>query len=113
LTGGYIIQQVTVMLPGGWSLNYWEAWQVYAGNTYTVLHMEGWPYDDLLQAAGVHGTSFSTSARYYDNINLPSTFINGNCSTFGGSLPSTTMNPNLPTNTATPPVVRSWTNTGP
>jgi RHS repeat-associated protein len=117
--GGYIIQEIidnVVHRDGNGNIidqltyHYWEAWQVPAGSTQTTLSKYN-SYDDKWLDAGYvgHGSvAVSGSARFYENTSLPSSFVADNPKTNAGILPSTTINPNLPTSRATAPVDRNY-----
>lgn len=120
-TGGWIVQEVrlsaNVVAPTGAPIlqvpntTYWEAWEVLPFSTRPTTR--GFTLaDDTLgvsnPAPGEYGyASWTTSAAYYDGLQLPSTFAPGNVP-FAGSLPSTYENPHLSTTNATEPVIRSF-----
>jgi RHS repeat-associated protein len=111
-TGGPIIQQITVTdASGNQVLNYWEAWQVPQNSQFTTYHAQdlqtGLLQDDTFGHAD-SGSTVTASAVFYPGQTLPSTFQPGNV-VQAGILPSTTTQPSLPTNNASPPVIRTWT----
>jgi hypothetical protein len=91
---------------GNQTSKYWEAWQVPAKSEFTIYHPID-NNDDTFSDFG--GTKVNASARFYEALQLPSSFIPHNPNTFAGELRSTTMAPNLPTDNATTPVDRTWT----
>ncbi|MEJ1974198.1 MAG: RHS repeat-associated core domain-containing protein [Lacunisphaera sp.] len=123
--GGWIVQHITVGFnvtdssgkpvthpadSGKW--NYWEAWQVGPGGKVTTYAATGDVYDDMYRISGAgpgtRGTvTFTGEARFYEGLNLPSSFVPNNPNTYAGILPATTVDPKLPTNNATPPVDHS------
>ena len=120
--GGYIVQEVigqyivekngqTTVIP----YHFWEAWQVLPGSKVPTTATNGANNglcDDLFRNnppdnSKGHDQVFA-QARFYEGIELPASFVPHNPNTFAGSLPSTPINPNLPTEGATPPVKRKW-----
>ncbi len=111
--GGWIVQQIDMTLSDGTSQTYWEAWQVAPNSTVTTLTaanpsanspMANLPIDDTFEGA----KSITASARFYEGLNLPSSFVQGSVPYATG--PRTTRkNPCLSIGSATPPVNRSWT----
>ena len=106
--GGQIIQHTTTTDPSGKQTgNFWEAWQVPANSKFTTYHGTFANIDDVYSDPA--GTTVHSEARFYEGQNLPDSFKPNNPNTSAGDLPSTTENPNLPTNNATDPVERTWT----
>ncbi len=110
-SGGWIVQEITVTGMGSLagSLHYWEAWPVDFGAT--APHAGPMNYDDRFsipsQPDGSSGSyEIHASARYYDNISLPKDFVAGSVPQAGG-LRATTVDPHLPSASATPVVSRS------
>lgn len=87
-------------------IQYWEAWKVNSGSAFTTYKNIA-PYDDQF-IGGPKGNKVSASARFYEGLALPSSFIPNNRATWAGVLPATNVNPRLPTLDATPPVNRTW-----
>jgi hypothetical protein len=101
--GGYIVQHIT--FPP--YLDYWEAWDVPPHSQYTNQHANKQIFDDYF-LPWIHSGTVRAEARFYEGLQLPAAFITPNPNTFAGALPSTTQDPQLPTNNATPPVIREW-----
>jgi hypothetical protein len=110
--GGYVVEHVTRHRVGARTadgapitppeVSYWVAWAVIAGAQGTTPSAE-----DFTPAVppGSSGTdTILATARFYEGLTLPSTFAAGN-SPYAGPYPSTTVDPNLSTGTATLPVV--------
>jgi RHS repeat-associated protein len=98
--GGYIVQKIHYSTASA-NMTYWEAWSVAPGAQTTTLVAGGFGYDDSWLGAGtsLFGTESWTvagTAGFYEGLALPSTFIPYNPDTWAGSLPSTTIDPNLP-----------------
>jgi len=107
-SGGWIVQNVTINdASGKQTYNYWEAWQIPAGSQITNYAITGDINDD--EFVGASGSKFNAEARFYEGLQLPSSFQPNNPATAAGILPSTTVNPKLPTDNATEPVDRTWT----
>lgn len=105
--GGWIVQEITATNPDGTpDRHFWEAWRVSVGSTVTIYN-GSFAYDDKFRAPS--GETVLGSARFYEGLSLPSTFIPNNKDTYARILPSTTINPNLPLNNATAPLYRLWT----
>lgn len=105
-TGGWIVQENRGSDASGKSWHYWEAWRVEAGYQVTIYNAFV-SFDDVF--GGDNNDKVSAEARFYEGLQLPSSFIPNNPNTFAGLLPSTDVNPNLPTTNATAPVDRTWT----
>jgi hypothetical protein len=115
---GYIIQDMIISDSDGGSVHYWEAWRVDPGSTVTTFAAAGFRWDDGYTYSGsLPGSSGSIiwngSARFYEGLNLPSTFVPGGAGKPPGMLPATTIDPELPTSTwrATSPVKRTLNDT--
>ena len=108
--GGWVVQQITLTDSAGkQALEYWEAWQVPAGSEFTTYHGTGNGSDDTFSAGILPHFTATASASFYEGLELPDSFIKNNPNTSAGSLRSTTINPNLPKNSATDSVNRTWT----
>jgi len=107
--GGYVIQAIQIASPGVPSQAFWEAWPVMPGTMSTMYSF----YDPLPDDTFMNhpGQTVTASAQFFENYTLPSTFYT-NPAAGSGTLPSTTVNPNLPTQMGTPPVNRTWTQGG-
>jgi len=108
--GGYIVQEVTTTDSAGrQTYHYWEAWKVPKGSNRTDSRKRGFDYDDMFSDPS--GTTVHASARFYEGLLLPSSFVPNNTDprTDAGLLPSTADDPHLPTDNATAPVDRTWT----
>jgi hypothetical protein len=106
--GGQIIQHLTTTDASGKQTgDFWEAWQVPANSKFTTFHGSYGNIDDVFSDPS--GTTVHAEARFYEGLNLPDSFQPKNPDTSAQDLPSTTENPNLPTNNATDPVDRTWT----
>jgi RHS repeat-associated protein len=104
--GGEIVQQIsTYDKSGKREYTYWEAWSVPKGSKFTSYYPD--PKDDIFR--DYSGNRTDASARFYEGLKLPSSFLSNNPGTYAGILPSTGANPNLPTSNATAPVDRTWT----
>ena len=107
-SGGYIVQEITTTnASGNQTYHYWEAWQVSKGSKGTIYKDQGYNYDDMFRDPS--GTTVNGSARFYEGLQLPSSFAPHSPGTIAGDLPATSVNPNLPTTNATAPVDRVWT----
>jgi hypothetical protein len=107
-SGGYVVQEITTTDKDGTQTHhYWEAWQVSKGSTHTIYHDQGFGYDDKFRDPS--GTTVHASARFHEGLRLPSSFVPHNPNTAAGLLPSTAINPGLPTRNATASVDRTWT----
>ena len=117
--GGYIVQKIdsTTIDPNGTreSATYWEAWPVEKGRTTTdmnggeKINLNEQP-NDRFDASPVLRTTVDASARYYDGLELPSSFVRGSVKEAGG-LPATYDDPRLPTDRASALLVRpTWRN---
>ena len=111
--GGWIVQQINMTLPNGTSQTYWEAWRVAPNSTVTTLTgaspssnspMANLPIDDTFEGAN----SITATARFYEGLNLPSSFALGNVP-YATGLRATWKKPCLSIQNATPPVNRVWT----
>src|SRR6185437_9817070 len=117
-TGGLIVQQINMMLPDGTATTYWEAWPVAPCSTVTEMTaatlsennspMASLPIDDTFEG----GKSITASARFYEGLNLPNSFVQGSV-VYASGLRTTSSDPHLPINNATAPVNRSWAPSGP
>ena len=108
--GGWIVQQITLTdSTGKQVMTYWEAWQVEAGKQSTIYQDMGIQQDDIFSTGIFPHWTVSASARFYEGLGLPDTFIKDNRNTTAGDLRSTTIDPRLSTNGATDPVDRTWT----
>jgi hypothetical protein len=108
--GGWIVQQITLADSAGKQiLEYWEAWQVEAGKEFTIYHGIGDGHDDSFSAGILPRLTATASARFYEGLELPASFIKNNPDTLAGELRSTTSNPHLPANAATDSADRTWT----
>jgi hypothetical protein len=103
--GGWIVQNVTMTDASGKQTTMWEGWQVPADSQYTKYYPR--KMDDTFMAA--KGSTIHAVARFYEGLQLPSSFKPNNPETHAGILPSTTVKPNLPTRHATAPVDRTFT----
>jgi RHS repeat-associated protein len=104
--GGWIVQKIADYNKAGkWAYTYWEAWKVPVGSKFTIYYPD--PDDDTFR--DYSGRRTDASARFYEGLQLPSSFIPNNPATYAYILPSTTVNPNLSTSNATAPVDRTWT----
>ena len=102
--GGIIVQHVVADFKGLGEYNFWEAWHVNPNSRFTTgLGIYG--YDDMFEAPP--GSHVTTSARFYEGLQLPSSF-KGDSVGPAGNLEATTINPRLPTAGATAANVRSW-----
>lgn len=70
----------------------------------------GAKYDDIFAnpTVGNGGDSVTATARFYQGLSLPSSFVTNNTNTYAKALPSTTVNHSLPTDNATPAITRHW-----
>jgi RHS repeat-associated protein len=108
--GGRIVQQVTLTDSAGKQVMvFWEAWQVPADSQFTTFHGIGSGIDDTWSAGILSHFNATASARFYEGLELPASFIVNNPDTPAYRLPSTTIDPHLPTSAATDPVDRTWT----
>jgi hypothetical protein len=112
-SGGQIVQEITTTnKSGNQTSQYWEAWPVSKGSQNTSYIDKGVykDYDDTSENNPA-GTTVKASARYYDGLKLPDTFLPGREGGYPGSgdLKSTTTDPHLSTDNATAPVDRTWT----
>jgi len=115
--GGWIVQEINFKLealgadgiPLMQQAHYWEAWRVDRGQITSTSPL--W-WDDKF-GANVRGVATSihvvttASARFYENLLLPPTF-RPNSVLSAGALPATTINPNLPLQGATQPLLRTF-----
>lgn len=118
--GGYIIQKLVITGTGsspGFPVNLtsWEAWKVPAGSNQTELVVsQNYQFDDTFSFGGSssgHGSlTWNASARFYEGLMLPSSFVVGGSRT-SGQLLSTMQDPHLPTGAATGPVDRTLNTT--
>jgi RHS repeat-associated protein len=105
--GGFVVQHVTADFKGPGDphtgpADYWEAWQVAKGHTDTIYHGR-YGFDDRFQ--GGYGTKIHAEARFYEGLKLPNSFKAGSVY-YAHGLRSTNADPHLPTENATPPVIR-------
>jgi RHS repeat-associated protein len=118
--GGYIVQDVLVVAARfdaagnptfNVDLRFWEAWRVEPGSDRTSSANSGFRYDDTFIFTGSRAasgsTSWTTSARFYEGLELPPSFVRLGVKE-AGVLPATKINPNLPLTDATPPVDRQF-----
>jgi RHS repeat-associated protein len=105
--GGWIVQTVVNLDAAGKETRpqFWEAWEVKPNSQYTKYYPD--PEDDTFSGFP-SGHTAQAEARFYEGLTLPSSFKANNPDTPSGILPSTTVNPNLPTANATAPVDRVW-----
>ncbi len=108
--GGWIVQHIVMNLAAsgnqpGRSLNYWEAWQIPRGSQSTI-YLNTYPYDDMFRAPT--GSRITGSARFYEGLTLPPSFVPNNAATAAGILPATTSDPKLGTRRATNSDNRTW-----
>jgi hypothetical protein len=126
--GGIIVQEIiseatASTFDGSQSVtqseHFFEAWEVAPGQSVTTLNQAGAPNDDTFAVRGVSDEAgrpvdaggrveTTATARFYEGQALPDSFVPNNPNTGAGNLPSTTTDPNLPTENATPPVERKW-----
>jgi hypothetical protein len=111
--GGQIVQEITTTdKSGNQTSQYWEAWPVNKGsqNTAYIDDKRYTGYDDTSEHNPA-GTTVKATARYYDGLTLPDSFLPGRAGGYPGSgdLKSTTTDPHLSTTNATDPVDRTWT----
>ena len=125
--GGDIIQHVNVKFnvtdcsnnpvkhpsdDGRW--NYWESWPVDVGYSITTFAETGDTTDDTYNIPGAGDNTkgtvvFQNTARFYEAILLPDSFIPNNPATYAHILFSTAVNPHLNPDTATPSIPHSIT----
>jgi len=125
-SGGWIVQNISASFDvedafgspfahpandGNW--DYWEAWRVPAGSSVTSYAAHGDILDDTynMPGAGMGTTGTVTiagSARFYEGLDLPSSFAAGNVA-HAGMLPSTSVDPALFVNPSTPAVSHTYT----
>jgi uncharacterized protein RhaS with RHS repeats len=105
--GGYVIQKMTTKVEITKpekitsSLTYYEAFEVPQGAVGTVPSRDTFAVSPPAGSSG--SASWSGSARFYENLTLPSTF-SANGVRNAGSLPATTVDPKLDPRGATAPV---------
>jgi RHS repeat-associated protein len=124
--GGYVIQEVA--LTGGgvtaekgevFNINkkYWEAWKVSPGNTRTDLTTTGdFAFDDTFSLSTPTKSvslTWNATARFYEGLKLPDSFTAGGSRFAGNYLPSTEIEPKLPTGAGIPSVSRVLTTNWP
>ena len=102
-SGGWIVQQINATSTSGANTTYWEAWQVGANSSVTTYAASGDPNDDLFRGF----SSITGSARFYQGLNLPDSFVPNGVGP-AGILPATTTDPNLGCVNASPLVTRRW-----
>jgi RHS repeat-associated protein len=102
--GGWIVQHIIANFAGV-KYNYWEAWQVSAGDQTTVT-LSGFGYDDMFN--GPSGSQIQASASFYEGLTLPDSFGVQPSPFPAGILPATTTDPQLSVDQATAAVNRSW-----
>jgi hypothetical protein len=105
--GGQIVQTVVYLDASGKQIRkpIWEAWEVKPNSRFTIYYPD--PEDDTF-GGFPSGTRIQAEARFYEGLTLPSSFKANNPETLAHILPSTTVDPNLPTANATAPVDRVW-----
>ena len=124
-TNGVVVQEVDTtqttthsdgQKPDVYTSRKWEGWEVLAGHE-RPIQKNNENYDDDFglidikphQEGDAISTTLTGSARYYPNMDgLPKNFYT-HAATRSGSLRSTTEDPHLPTEGASPPVKRSDT----
>lgn len=111
--GGYIVQRMRLSVSSNLNIkdpNYYEAWHVSPGEAQTDRMATGsYNYDDVFSFSGSTGhgkITWDASARFYEGLALPASFVPYKVS-HAGPLPSTTQDPNLSTQGATSPVIRT------
>ena len=105
-SGGYIVQEITEKDQFGNPVaHYWEAWRVPVNSQVATAYVSS-SYDDTF-SGGPSGNVVRAQARFYEGLQLPSSFTPGG-HPWSGILPSTTGNPNLPTSNRTSAVNRKW-----
>lgn len=113
--GGCIVEQVTRTIRGVGtdgspltpsSVKYWQAWPVPAGSDAPADPVDSFP--ETVPAGSTGEDNVSATARFYVGLNLPPGFAAGN-SPYAGERPSSTIDPKLPTNEATLPVLTTFT----
>ncbi len=107
--GGWIVQQLTrdasiFTCPGGivehTKLTYWEAWHVMPGTKGDSATLAGlYNFDDEFREPShpsTYGTvTFTGEVKFFEDLDLPATFIRNNKATYAHSLPSTTAKPDF------------------
>jgi RHS repeat-associated protein len=108
--GGFVVQEVRVDLmvygPDGrgnaMSYHYWEAWRVAPG-----MASSRPAYDTFQIPANTVARAY-TIAKFYEGLQLPSSFTRLNSQTLAGMLKATPNNPNFSQSNATGPITRNW-----
>jgi hypothetical protein len=110
---GWIVQETTSSACEGCSTKtFWEAFGPIASGQKVTNDTRYSPdpdesVDDTFTTYG--SAHVSTSARFYEGLTkLPDSFTFKNGGTPAGSTFSSVVNPSLPLNNATPPLVRAW-----
>lgn len=112
--GGAIVQDISVTVEaydragrrivGLPSTRYWEAWTVSPGSSVPTPYGQDTFKVNRLPSEWHRGkVTWSGSARFYEGLSLPSSFVPGGVG-FAGVLPSTSVDPKLSTSSATPSV---------
>ena len=118
--GGCIIQEVTWRARAwnaageqidpagnpatGWSeRHFWEAWRIHPGDTTPINPYDDFRFTNVYGLVARYEIEITATASFYEGYVLPGTFRPYNRDTFAGSLPATTINPNLPPS-GVPPV---------
>ena len=106
--GGYIVQEVTRTMTGAQSagsaitsakVRYWEAWRVPPRSANSPEAVDN--FETSRTGSGID--TISATARFYEDLNLPTGFALGQ-SPYAGSILSSNSDPNLGTSHATLPV---------
>jgi RHS repeat-associated protein len=105
--GGWVVQHIRGSFKGGGEYEYWEAWDVAAGQHETKT-LSAFGYDD--QFNGPAGSHIRAQATFYEGLTLPSAFQVQPQGFPAGVLKATTVDPQLPTDNATQMVDRWWHN---
>ncbi len=112
--GGAIVQDISVTVEaydragkrivGLPSTRYWEAWTVSPGSSVpTPYGQDTFKVNSLPREWHRGKVTWSGSARFYEGLSLPSSFVPGGVRS-AGVLPSTSVDPELSTSSATPSV---------
>ena len=107
--GGWIVQHIVADFKGAGHYDYWEAWPVAPYShvpSVQGVDANGKSYSDMF--AGAAGSHIHASARFYEGLTLPASFKVQPAGFPAGILRTTPSNPNLPTQNATAPNVRWW-----
>lgn len=117
--GGFIVQHITIWDPGTHQyVNYWEAWHIKPGARLTddpdSTFDDQFLWELRADRSPLAGAQYHAEARFYEGMRrLPSTFKTYNDDTLAAGLPSTTRDPHLATDNASPAVTRWWLSPGP